>query len=269
MYKLTLSTCWYVLKAKFDVSTYQVWIDNMLSNVVNYNLVIYSDENSVKYIEKYSSENIKIVIKPIEEFYNYKYKDKWIENHKVNHALRDKVGWEVNMLWSEKVHFVNETVNNRYFITDYYGWCDIGYFRNNVNDSKKEDLKYWPSDEQLKNFSNDKIYYGCVNNDDNYVNMIATMVNNKNIHGLPEVQLPPHMVMIAGGFFIAHRLMVGCWARMYDEKLNLYFNNNYLVKDDQMIITDCIYSMPVEHFVVCKENNKRYNNWFMFQRLLL
>jgi len=266
MYKLTLSTCWYVLRAKFDVETYMKWIDNMLTNVNNYYLVIYSDDQSVEYIKKYVNDNIKIVIKPIEEFYNYIYKDKWIENHKKNHELRDKVGWEVNMLWSEKVHFVNETVNMKYFDTEYYGWCDIGYFRDS---SKKEELKYWPVDEQMSKFSSDKIYYACVNNNDKYVSEIATMINNKNVNGLPEKQLPPNMIMIAGGFFIAHKSMVGWWARKYDDKLKLYFSNNYIVKDDQMIIADCIYSMPVEHFVVCKENKPKYNNWFMFQRLLL
>jgi hypothetical protein len=38
------------------------------------------------------------------------------------------------MLWSEKISFVKETMDNQYFNTEYYGWCDIGYFRNRSND---------------------------------------------------------------------------------------------------------------------------------------
>ena len=57
----------------------------------------------------------------------------------------------------------------------------------------------------------------------------------------------------------------------YDMKLNLYFKNNYLVKDDQIILIDCIYS-DITKFTLCHENNKRlrpYDNWFLFQRYLL
>jgi len=43
---ITFSTCWYLFKAKFDVSTYLHWIDNMLSNVNTYNLVVYCDVQS-------------------------------------------------------------------------------------------------------------------------------------------------------------------------------------------------------------------------------
>ena len=74
--KITFSTCFYIFKSKFDKSVYLEWIDNMLSNVNNYYLVVYTDENTLPYLSKYTTinEKIKFVIKPIESFYNYKYK---------------------------------------------------------------------------------------------------------------------------------------------------------------------------------------------------
>ena len=90
MVKITFSTCWYNFKAKFDNGTYFKWIDNMLSNVNNYNLVIYSDEESCQCLKKYlNNPRIKLSIKPHELFYNYRYKDKWIENHARNALLKD------------------------------------------------------------------------------------------------------------------------------------------------------------------------------------
>jgi hypothetical protein len=45
-------------------------------------------------------------------------------------------------------------------------------------------------------------------------------------------------------------------------------NNNYLVKDDQIIIINCI-ANNFNDFELIQENNIKYDNWFLFQRYLL
>jgi len=278
----------------------------MLSNVNNYYLVIYTDENSKHFVTPYESNiRIKIVIKPMEEFYNYKYREQWINNHINNHSINNKVDWRVNMLWSEKIHFVEQTIKSQYFIpfriedadnpfiygieggilnenlcipfriedaesnrsnhhgnpdikydikydinadikydinNDIkYGWCDIGYFRGRKYDMAMHELSMWPNDVKINGLATNKIHYGCVNNDSNYVNHIFRLVNNKNERGLPIQQLPPDLNTIGGGFFILDRSMLDLWKNMYDNTLKTYFDNGYLVKDDQTIITDCIF----------------------------
>jgi hypothetical protein len=266
---ITFSTCWYVFKAKFDPSVYQQWIDNMLSNVNAYNLVVYCDTTSCRYLEKYrENPRIMLILKPHNQFYTYKYRSEWILNHEKNDLLKNKVDWKLNMLWSEKVFFVNETMINQYFDTDFYGWCDIGYFRGRANDLTNDELTSWPNPKKINGLDPEKVYYACINNDKDYIKMLMYIVNEKNAVGLPAMQIPPHQNSIAGGFFIAHKEKVGWWRDMYDEKLALYFKNGYLVKDDQIIVADCVFS-NLEHFVLCKENDTRYDNWFMFQRLLL
>ena len=138
---IIISSCWYLFKSKFDESVYANWIDNMLSNVNNYYLVIYTDENSEIYVRRYADANprILIIIKPMDQFYCYKYQTYWIKNHEINHSLNTKTDWRVNMLWSEKIHFVCQTIENGYFINEqtepsWSGWCDIGYFRARYND---------------------------------------------------------------------------------------------------------------------------------------
>ena len=168
---ITFSTCWYVLKSKFPIPQYLKWIKNLLSIVNNFYLVIYTNRESFVFLSPLinrKNKNIKIIIKPIEEFYTYKYKDLWIKNHsKINMDLHKKIDWELNMLWNEKVFFVQETINNKYFSTIYYGWCDIGYFRNRTNDLNTYNLYNWPNNKKLlsKNFKNICIHYGCVEND--------------------------------------------------------------------------------------------------------
>jgi len=267
---ITFSSCFYIIKSKFEPSIYIEWMNNFLSIVNNFNLVIYTDENSSKYIDTKNNDKIKIIIKPLENFYNYKYKDFWIENHNKNLLLNDNSSWELNMLWSEKIWFVKECIERKYFETEFYGWCDIGYFRNrkdNYLDLNTSFLSTWPSNEKIMQLNKNKIHYACINNDNNYMNYMYKIINTKNQYGLPVNPIPPYQNSVAGGFFILHKNKIDWWAQTFEAKLELYFKNNYLVKDDQIILVDCILS-DQENFVLFREANQ-YDNWFMFQRILL
>jgi hypothetical protein len=242
-------------------------MNNFLSIVNNFNLVIYTDENSFKFIDTKNNPNIKIIIKPFEEFYNYKYKNFWIQNHEKNYLLREKVNWEVNMLWSEKIWFVKETIEQKYYDTEFYGWCDIGYFRNSWGTTHTSNLINWPNNAKILQLNKDKIYYACVLNDDIHLSYLNTLVNNKNHLGLPFEPIPSNQNSIAGGFFVIHPNKIDWWSQTYDNKLELYFENNYLVKDDQIIILDCVMT-DMSNFVLVRENHPQLDNWFLFQRYL-
>jgi hypothetical protein len=170
------------------------------------------------------------------------------------------------MLWSEKIWFVNETIQNKYFETDYYGWCDIGYFRNRLHDLHTSNLNNWANNFKIQNLNANTIHYACINNDKNFTNFLYKLINNKNKNGLPVEKIPNNQNSIAGGFFILHKNKIDWWCKTFDDKLDKYFKNNYLVKDDQIILVDCIFS-SIKHFTIHTENFK-YDNWFMFQRIL-
>jgi len=264
---ITFSSCFYIIKSKFDPRVYIEWMNNLISIVNNFNLVIYTDENSYKYIDTKNNPKIKIIIKPLDNFYNYKYKDYWIKNHENNYLLNDKSSWQLNMLWSEKIQFVKETCQNKYFDTEFYGWCDIGYFRNRPGDTHTNKLNNWGNIKgNLKNYAN-KICYACITNDDGYINFLHKIVNTRNDIGLPITPIPAHQNSIAGGFFMLNKDNVDWWTTTYDNRLKLYFENNYLVKDDQIILVDCILS-NLDRFTLFRENINNLDNWFMFQRIL-
>ena len=272
---LTLSTCWYSLKSKFDNKTYLNWIKNLLSIVNKFNLVIYTDSVSIKQIinlRELSNKKIKIIIKPFEEFYTYRYKNYWIENHKKsNLKLHLHTDWRLNMLWNEKVFLVNDTIKNKYFETLYYGWCDIGYFRNRPNDLNTKYLLNWPNNKKLLNnhLINDYIHYGCVQkNGQIYIkqqNKIKSHYSDK-LASQPTDKIEE--ICFAGGFFILTRDLIDIYVRLYDEKIKYYFMNNYIIKDDQTIIIDVIFTNP-NLFYTHTEDDQKFDNWFMFQRLLL
>ena len=270
---ITFSTCWYKFKAKFDFSVYVPWIRNMLSNVRAYNLVIYTDEagRAAFDFDAYAAVNprIRVIMKPFESFRNYALKDMWIANH-VNNALLNKwVDWRVNALWSEKVHFVHETATQKYFDTDYYGWCDIGYFRGRTTgpfmfrDLSMSQLRGWPNPDKIAALNPDKIYYGCINNDWTQIDHCIRTINALR-------PLDPGLNFIAGGFFMLHKTKAEWWAVTYDAKLHQQLSQGRTVKDDQQIIADCVFSKDTQsHFHICREEGSNYDVWFMFQRALM
>ena len=267
---ITFSSCFYIIKSKFEPEKYIKWMNNFISIVNNFNLVIFTDENSSQYIDTKNNPKIKIIIKQMDKFFNYKYKDFWIENHNKNVLLNDKSCWELNMLWSEKIAFVKETIDKVYFDTEFYGWCDIGYFRNRTDeyiDTNTSELMKWPDLDKINKIDKNKIVYACINNNDLYMNDLIRIIRNKNVNDLPSRPIPPFQNSIAGGFFILHKQMIDWWFHTFDNKLFKYFLHDYLVKDDQIIITDCVFS-NLNNFELFREFKHPYDNWFMFQRIL-
>jgi hypothetical protein len=275
---LTLSSCWYNVRSKFPSKKYLEWIDNFLSIVNNFNLVIYTDKSSYKYLDPLLDKHrnilnikIKIIIKPMEEFYGYKYKESWIKNHETsNLSLHKFVDWNLIMLWCEKIHLVNETITNKYFDTIFYGWCDIGYFRNKKDNIQTHSLMNWPNPEKLldKKFRYNPIHYGRVQNNEHIYNNLLQNIQshyNNNLKDQPTNKI--NEVCFAGGFFIIRPNIIQTFIDLFDFKLNYYFDNNFIIKDDQTILLDCIITNP-ELFYIHREEILGLDNWFMFQRIL-
>lgn len=272
---ITFSTCWYILKSKFPINAYIDWINNLLSIANNFNLVIYTNKESfitIAHLIDSTNKKIKIIIKPIEDFYTYKYRDYWIKNHNSsNIELHKEIDWRLNMLWNEKIFFVNETITNKYFDSLYYGWCDIGYFRNRNNDLHSHYLHNWPNPVKLLNdtFKKNLIHYACVQNDIKIYNKLTNNIENHYNKYLLTNPNPNYTEnCFAGGFFISRKDLLNVYAKLYDSKLQYYFSNKYFIKDDQTILLDII-TMNPNLFYIHREDDKYFDNWFMFQRLLV
>jgi hypothetical protein len=122
----------------------------------------------------------------------------------------------------------------------------------------------WPDPKKINALDKNKIVYGCVENNSVIKELVNIIQNKKD--GVPVVPIPPCQTSIAGGFFILHKERIHPWFYMFENKLSTYFSKGYLVKDDQIILADCIFS-DVDKFTLCQELTT-YDNWFMFQRIL-
>lgn len=263
---VTFVTCWYTLHSKFPVDTYVCWMKNMLSEVNHYQLVLFTDNaGEILLRERIAPDylqhpRIKIVQKPVEAWHNYQYQAAWIKNHAINSSLNNKTEWKLNMLWAEKIHFVNDARINHYFPpTDFYGWCDIGYFREGPCPTFCDKSK-------ILSLNKNKIYYACV--DPMQFSALRQQLTARNEHGLPVRPIPPEQISIAGGFFISHHSKIDAWRLLFDAKLRRYFQHEYLVKDDQMIILDCVVSEPHRFELLTEEPAYNLNAWFQFRRYL-
>jgi hypothetical protein len=226
---LTLSTCWYNIKSKFPSAKYLEWAN-------------------------------------------------WIKNHETSSIdLHKKIDWKLNMLWCEKVHFVNETVTNKYFNTLFYGWCDIGYFRNNDNNMHTSQLSSWPNSAKLLDdaFLKKGIHYGCIQNNPAIFNSLQEEIlihyKNQNKENKEKIGHPTNKLLnncFAGGFFIIRPTLMQGFASIFDSKLQYYFNNEYVIKDDQTILLDCIFTNPQLFGIHWDHIHTKYDNWFMFQHML-
>ena len=274
---ITFSTCWYIVKSKFSIEQYLEWIHNLFSIINNFNLVIYTDINGYNSLKSLiltnkfikNQDKIRFIIKPMEDFYGYKYKDAWIKNHNTSQlSLHKKIDWQLNMLWNEKIHFVNETIRNKYFTTMYYGWCDIGYFRN-LTAAKMSLLTDWPSPTKMLKSPN-KIHYGCVQTNPGKYNGLQNDITthyNRHYNNLkktaPISSEKIEDICFSGGFFILTKPLAEIYGRLFDIKLQYYFQNGFTIKDDQQIIMDCIFTNPQLFHIHFS------SDWFMFQDILL
>jgi hypothetical protein len=258
----------------------------LLSIVNQFNLVIYTDKDSFDILKSIFINNptisnkigikMKIIIKDMEHFFGYKYKDQWIQNHQTSDLdLHQKVDWSLIMLWCEKAHFVNETINNKYFDTLFYGWCDIGYFRNKITATSI--LQMWPNPLKLLSLKNG-IHYACIeNNETNFVSLQQDILNhyekkkkNKDKDNTLINEQPTNKLLnncFAGGFFITRPNLIDTFVQLFDTKLRYYFDNKYIIKDDQTILLDLIFTNP-SLFCLHWSNDVKNDNWFMFQQLL-
>lgn len=274
---VTYCTCFYIVSSKFPPKQYIQWMQHFFSIVCCFYLVIYTDDATLAYIQSHvntellQNPKIRVIIKPLHTLYYYSYKDYWIKNAEKNVYL-ENIAWELTMIWCEKIAFVKECMVNKYFDTPYYGWCDIGYFRNReCIDTSVDKLTHWSHPHKIHNFMNHpetrgKIVYANVcPYGEEYMQALIYQINHPGTNGLPTI--PPTQISIAGGFFLFFHENGTWWFKTFDERLRAYIKHDHLIKDDQIILADCIYTHP-SRFYVCEENRPPLDNWFMFQRRL-
>ena len=294
---ITFSSCLYYMRNRHGYEKHLNWFRDFIRVVNRFYLVIYTGEHEysvicdeVRKLEEDAQRKIKVILKPFSEFHNYKHERFWIENNaRPECKLAELADWRVNMLWCEKTYFVRETIENRYFDTEYYGWCDVGYFRDTLapGSAYRERIReHWPNPNKINRLHKDKVYYGCnisprhlhkcyTYNAQHFQNTARMDTST----GIPRESYHPRAHMLSGGFYITGREKGLWWCCRFQEILELYITNNAVIQDDQHIIAHCVFANNGTmngmnglnglntDFCIVKVNEDAL--WFLFREFLL
>lgn len=244
-YKITFYTLIYKIKSKINFDKYKKWGINLINNIKEQKLIIYTDNNTYELLKDifHNIDNIKIIILELNNFKYYKYIDffnkciKLTENYDIDSKLL--------LIWLERIIILDNLKN--FISSDFYSYVDFGYFR--------DETIY---DNFLKNniiLNKDKIYYCLVNNDNIYLKNDILLYYKIN----KEYPVKNNGI-IGGGFFIIHYDKIDFYINLVDNKILSYIDNNILIKDDQIIITDIIFDKNnIEHFELITDVDSHLN----------
>jgi hypothetical protein len=76
-----------------------------------------------------------------------------------------------------------------------------------------------------------------------------------------------HQQHICGGFFVVNKTMLNWWHETFYNELDECISSKTIVKDNQYVILRCYLKHP-SFFNLWFENKTKYDQWFMFTRLL-
>jgi hypothetical protein len=245
--KIVFYTLIYKIKSKFDFEKYQKWGINLIKNMKDHTLIIYTDQNTYNILKDiFDNPNIKIIFLELNDFKYYKYINFF------RNCVKLTEGYDFDpqllLIWLERIIILNNLKN--LIISEFYSYVDFGYFR--------EDTIY---NNFLKNniiLNKDKIYYCLIRND------IIYLKNDILLYYHLNKEYPiKNYGMIGGGFFIIHFDKINTYINLFEDKVLLYIYNNRLIKDDQIIITDIIFDKNnIEHFELITDIDSHLNIFY-------
>jgi hypothetical protein len=219
-------------------------------------MVIYTDHLSVdklKSICEWRKDKTIIINKPLSETYCAKYINYW--NNDWNRDP-EKIIHNTNLyiVWNEKSNFVKEAIQNNYFKTDYFCWCDIGCFRTHETISK---YRYFPNITKLSSI--DKIHL---------LNIVP--FQEKDLDTLKNIKLGRTTMhnffnqqnRIGGTIFVGHINAWKKWIPLFYSTMELFMTHNTFAGKDQDIMAMIALLYPEVVQLITPPTS---NDWFYLQ----
>jgi hypothetical protein len=175
------------------------------------------------------------------EFMEYWEKDHARDTEKSMHNTN------LYVVWNEKSAMVHRAIAKNPFGTEFYMWCDIGYFRN-VSDT--QNLNTWPSKAFLETASKEHMYL---------LNIEPFKMGELDIRENGLTKSFEQKCRIGGGIFLGHKYVWGPWVTAYYQTLKDYMHHNYFAGKDQNILATVVARHPHLVRLVMAPNA---NSWF-------
>jgi hypothetical protein len=241
----TVVTCYYRIPSKHSYSSYDQWIENFMN--LKMNTVIYVNTDSITYLKlKYpESPTRKYKIREFHEFTNIKYD--WNREILLNRKPHPGHNPTLFLIWSEKIHFVNDAINTNPYNSDCFVWMDIGCVRN----------KSWLN--RISDFPNiNKI-------DLHHVNFLQMNPWKDNDFEKAKIITPEQFYnrdpVIGGTIFAGGIKPLLKFREIYIDVLEEAHKNNVFKGEDQDLYSFCILRHP-ELFKLYNPLYVGYDEWF-------
>lgn len=234
-------------------NTYLNWMRNTLS--LNSKFVIYTENKFSDRIKEYRREfdpyleNTVVVESPIEQLYYYKNYYKKLNALMFSDEFKKKNFVEVpemteplyNVIMFNKLEFLRDAKENKYFNNDLLIWADAGGLRESIDNYKNET---WPSLAKINQLDNSKVTF--------FSHSKNIRVENKESHALSQVRY------IQGTSFIVPSKLVNMLADGFETTVDDCIDNGFIGSDEK--IFDITYCRRPEAYNLIKCTWRTYFN---------
>ena len=256
----TIVTCYYKFPSKHSYEEYDKWMTNFLTTIET-PMVIFTDDESIEKIRqlrKWAEQNTVIINRPLQDTYcaQEKYMNYWMKDWQRDYE-RHIHNPKLYIVWNEKSKFVEEVIENNYFNTDYYCWCDIGCFRTSTNIEK---YKKFPNIEKIEQTnSKDKIQ---LLNIESFNQREIDYVKKIKLDEAPIRNIFQLQHRIGGTIFIGHISAWKKWIPTFYTMIETFMINNTFTGKDQDIMAMITLLYPDIVNLIKPPTN---NDWFYLQ----
>ena len=205
---VTCVSCFFRVKNKHDIQ-YNEWFKKSLTIRCPY--VFFTDEENVNFIKECRGDLPTFyVICTIEDFHTYKFKDKMITHPHHCPSV------ELNMIWNEKIFFMNRALTINPFQSEWFIWIDAGIcvYRYNTPPSIP-----FPNMDKLNTLPKDKFIY-----------------SESEPYNEPDVRLDNYYHHVTATSFILHKNILYDFTKLYENYLDKLIDKNN-IWTEQVIYT--------------------------------
>lgn len=239
---------------KMSYHTYGWWMRNTLST--DSNIVIYTESKFVDELTGYrkefdpSLEKTIFVVLPLNELPIYQKYYKTISNLMSSDLFKSKVSFHdvpemcqplYNIIMFNKIFFLKDTIDKKYFNNDMVIWADAGGLREDV---KNYQGYKWPDISKINSLDNTKITFFSHNSDFNI------KVEDREFYSLSQIR------NIQGTAFLLPSNLLEKFSDMILQTIDESISNNYIGSDEK--IFDITYTKEKDFFNLIKCSWREY-----------
>jgi hypothetical protein len=258
----TLVTAYYRFSSKHSGTEYDQWMRNLFANV-HMPMVIFCEGSIGAWIGQIRAEAglgrlTHIVPLPWNSLESHKHLAHW-KRDLSRDPQRSIHNTNLYVVWAEKMRFVERAIHSNPFGSEWFCWCDAGYFR---NASEMPYYRTWPSPSFIAKAARDKLHITGINP------FLAAELNAGG--GIPSSLSMVGKVRLAAGVMLAH---AEHWSRMvipqfYALQGFLISHNQFAGREETVLNVLCI-KHPTLFNVMQARGRTEQDRWFWGRRAFL